>query len=304
MVKKKSQLLLGAHMSIAGGLDQALLRGASIGCTAIQIFTHSNRQWAVKKLTQENIDAFINTQKQTGITHVVVHASYLINLGSKSAITVKKSVQTLQEELTRCNELGIPYLVLHPGSGLTPAQDCIKQIAQYIDEILDNVSGSSMILIENMAGQGSSVGYTFEQLASCRSLVKNKKRVGFCFDTCHGWTSGYDFSTEKNYQKMWEDFDSIIGLSHLKAMHMNDSKKPVGSRVDRHEHIGKGTMGLEPFKLLMNDERFFDIPKILETPKAETDLKHDEQNMETLKNLLTAKNRKLLDHKIAIVKDF
>ncbi len=293
----KKQLLLGAHMSIAGGVEKAIYRGSSIGCTAIQLFTESNRRWSFKRFEQHQIELFKQAEKETGLTHVMAHASYLINMGSTSKATLEKSAHALLEELNRCEQLAIPYLVLHPGSGLTPAADCLKQVAQNVEAVLKHHTGSTMILFENMAGQGTSIGHTFEQLAFLRKSIKDK-RIGFCFDTCHGWAAGYDFSTEKSYDSMWQSFDKVVGLKHLKAIHVNNSQKGLGSRVDRHEDIDKGTIPLEAFRLLFNDPAFFSIPKVLETPSGkehETGLANYLRNMNVLRDLLTTKTREVLN---------
>ena len=290
---KKEKLLLGAHMSIAGGLSEALIRGASIGCTAIQIFTKSNRQWAPKEPTQEEISLFAKTQKETGITQVIAHASYLINMGSPDPDIHRKSVIAATKELKVCEDLGIPFLVIHPGSYTTSTpEQAIVAIAQGVEKILHHVPGSSMILLETMAGQGTVIGRTFKELAAIRELISDKHRVGICLDTCHVFAAGYNIATEMGYASLWKDFDKTIGLSHLKAFHLNDSKKECGSCVDRHEDIGKGEIGLEGFRLLMNDERFFSLPKILETPKA--DLLDDAKNMATLKKLLSEETKQKL----------
>lgn len=276
--------LLGAHLSIAGGIEKAFYAGASIDCTALQIFTHSNRQWAIKDISQQTIEATKEAQKETGIKHVLVHASYLINLGTASADTYKKSLNALEKELEHCSALSFPYLVLHPGSGLANPQACMKQISEAINEVLHKTKSSTTILLEIMAGQGTSVGRNFEQLAEIKSGIHEKKRIGFCIDTCHLWAAGYDFSTEKGYHKVWKEFDDILGYEYLKGIHMNDSKNPLGSHVDRHQEIGKGTIGMEAFRLLMNDPHLQDVPKVLETPKKElADYAH---NMKVLRDLI------------------
>ncbi len=282
-------------MSIAGGLEQAVKRGESIGCTAIQIFTKSNRQWDAKPLTQEAIDAFKQAFSDSPISakHVVTHATYLINLGSPDRSISHKSALALSQELERCNALGIPYLVLHPGSHVDSGEEhCLEQIGDNLNKILDEDTGNTIILLENMAGQGSTMGYTFEQLATMRGLVNNKKRIGFCFDTCHAFAAGYDLRTPKSYEATWHHFDKVLGLEHLHAIHLNDSKKELGSHVDRHEEIGKGQLGLEPFRLLFNDPRFFDVPKILETPKDT--LEDYAHNMETIRKLLSRETMGIL----------
>lgn len=277
-------VLLGAHLSIAGGIDKAFYAGASIGCTALQIFTHSNRQWAIKDLSQDSIEAVKKAQQETGIKHPFVHASYLINIGSEKPAIAKKSAVTLVKELQRCSELNIPYLILHPGSGGTDKKATITQISTIINEVLDHEAHTT-ILIELMAGQGNSVGATFEELALMKKGIRKKKRIGFCIDTCHLWAAGYDFSDEKGYHKVWKEFNTILGYEDLGAIHINDSKNPLGSHVDRHQEIGKGTIGIEAFRLLMNDSHLQKVPKILETPKKElTDYAH---NMKLLKSLIS-----------------
>lgn len=289
----KKRLLLGAHMSIAGGFHQAIHAGQSIHCTTIQIFTKSNRQWASKKITDAEIEKFQHSLKASSIEQIVAHSSYLINIGSPNKETEQKSVQALADELQRCQSLQIPYLVVHPGSHLEgPIEHCLETIARNINIILNEHRGSTMILIELMAGQGTTVGNTFEQLASIRDQINDKNRIGICFDTCHAWSSGYDFSNSKKYDSMWQKFDDTIGIQNLKVIHMNDSKALCGSHVDRHESIGKGHIGIKAFGYIMNDERFFDIPKILETPK--TSLADDLLNMNVLKATLTPSTRKTL----------
>ena len=293
MAEKKQRLLFGAHMSIAGGIHLALERGESIGCTAIQIFTKSNRQWSAKKLITQDSNAFKTALKQSPIKSVIAHATYLINIGSPKKEIYQKSIKALALELQRCDQLGVPYLVLHPGSHLgTGEEECLQRIANNLNDVFDKAPGKTKILLETMAGQGSSVCYAFEHIAEILSKSAFKKRLGVCFDTCHAFVAGYDLRTKKTYEDTWKEFDKIIGLKKLKAIHLNDSKKELGSRVDRHEDIGKGTLGLEPFKLLFNDERFFDIPKILETPKD--DLKNDLRNMETIKKLISPRTKRTL----------
>lgn len=292
-MQKKHTLLFGAHVSISGGLEKAFQRGKSIGCTAIQIFTKSNRQWAAKPLTKNDIELFKQAHKSSPIKHVIVHASYLINIGSPNTDTHKKSVAALEKELKRCEQLGIRHLVLHPGSHLKTGEDeCLKKVASSLDSIFEKIPGNTMILLETMAGQGSSLCYVFEHIKKIMRYSSHKKRLGVCFDTCHAFAAGYDFRTPKTYEAMWKKFDKTIGLNKIKAMHINDSKKELGSRVDRHEDIGKGKIGTKAFSLLFNDERFFDVPKILETP-AKTELDYV-ANMKTIKKLISPTTRKKL----------
>ncbi len=292
---EKNKLLLGAHMSIAGGVEKALLEGASIGCTTIQMFTKSNRQWGAKRFTKEEIDLFLETKKTTGITSIVCHASYLINLASSDKNTAHKSITALKQELERCHELSIDYLVLHPGSAVKhDPQTALQQVAEGIDNALKESNGKVKILLETMAGQGSSLGSTLEELAVIKKAITHKSRIGFCIDTCHLFAAGYDFRTPTTYAHLWNTIDDLLGISNIHAIHMNNSKKALGSRVDRHEDIAKGEIPLEAFKLIMNDKRLFDIPKILETPK--TTLYEDKKNMETLIELMSPLTRKTLAH--------
>lgn len=292
----KSKLLLGAHISIAGGFEKSIERGASIQCTAIQIFTKSNRQWHAKPLKKEEIEAFLQVRKETPrIQSVVAHASYLINLAAPDKTIEEKSKESLLIELERCKLLEIPYLVLHPGAyGTSKLEVGIAKIAQNLNYIFDQHNGTTQILLENTAGQGSVIGSTFEQLAEIYHKIEKKDAIGFCFDTCHAFAAGYDFSMQESYEHVWHTFDTTLGINNLKTIHMNDSKKERGSNVDRHADIGKGNIGLEAFRLMMNDHRFFAIPKILETPK-ET-LEDDKKNLTILKELLSEETKKILQH--------
>ncbi len=283
MIKKNA--LLGAHMSISGGFENAIIDGESIGCTAIQIFTKSNRQWHAKKITEEQALAFREYLSKSTIKMVAAHASYLINIGSQNSDLAKKSIDALVDELDRCQTLGIPYLIFHPGSYINGDPDtCLKQIAENIDTIFSKTDSKTELLLETMAGQGTSVGHTFEQIATIIKLSHHKKRIGVCIDTCHVFSAGYDFRTKKEYNAMWKLFDSVIGLEKLKAIHINDSKTDLGSHVDRHADIGKGKIGLEAFTLLVNDKRFCKIPKLLETPKLT--LNDHKKNLDILKQLI------------------
>jgi len=285
-------LLLGAHLSVAGGLEQALLTAEHLGCTCVQIFTHSNRQWHVNPLTTEEIQRFVAIKKQLPDMHVVVHASYLINLASPKANVRQLSRTTLIHELNRCAQLGLTTLVLHPGSRLTSSEEeGMTHLIDGLNHSLEHSPETVSILLENMAGQGSSLGHTFEQLAFIRNQALHKKRLGICFDTCHAFAAGYDLTTSQSTKQVMQDFDRIIGLQHLQVIHMNDSKNKQGSLVDRHAHIGQGSISLEAFAFFMNDAEFFHVPKILETPKE--DLQDDIKNMTALKKLLTQKNKQL-----------
>jgi len=292
-MKHKKSLLLGAHMSVAGGYEQAIIRGQSIGCTAIQIFTKSNRQWYAKLIPEKEATLFKETFEHSTIKSIIAHASYLVNLASSQKATEEKAIQALIDELDRCELLGIKALVLHPGScGTLSKEEGMQQISTNLDKVLEKTTSSTMILLENMAGQGSALGSTFEELHHIRAKTHHKKRIGFCFDTCHAFAAGYDFTSEKSYQDMWKKFDALIGLEHLKALHINDSKQKQGAHLDRHEDIGKGQLGIQTFELIMNDPLLMDIPKILETPKE--DLQDDYRNLQTLMQVLDEKTRKEL----------
>ena len=280
----QKKLFLGAHMSITGGIDRSLEAAASIGCTALQIFTSSNRSWTTKSLTDEDIERVTIKQKEYNLP-IVSHCSYLINLASPSKSVQKNAYKSLVQELKRCHQLGIQYTVLHPGSRLdSPEDKALQQVATLLDEAFLETNNDVMILLETMAGQGTSIGGTFEQLGYLRNLIQQKKSVGICADTCHLFAQGYDLRTSENYEKVWENFDKEIGIKHLKVIHLNDSKKDLGSHVDRHEHIGKGKIGIEGFRMLMNDPRFESTIKILETPKSS--LNDDLINLTTLKRLI------------------
>lgn len=277
--------LLGAHMSAAGGVKNALIAGESIGCTAIQIFTASNRRWSYNLIKDDDVKDYLDHKKKSPIQVVISHASYLINLGSPKKEVVDKSIKALKAELQRCDQLEIPYVVLHPGSRLdSKEQDALMQIATNLTTIITETTSKCVILLETMAGQGSSVGNTFQQLATILNNTPAKK-IGICLDTCHIFAAGYNISDEDHYKQTIKQFDQIIGLEKLKAIHLNDSKKECGSCVDRHEHIGAGKIGLQAFKFIMNDTRFISIPKILETPK-ESSLKDDIRNLSELKKLI------------------
>jgi len=307
MTHRSHQLLLGAHMSIAGGFEKALIRGESINCTAIQIFTKSNRQWQAKPITDQEAETFQAHLKKSSIKVVMAHAMYLLNIASPDNKTWHGSIAAVIKELQRCHILNIPLLVMHPGARLTltPEQG-IARAAEAINHIFEgfnkelpsSAKNKPMLLIEIMAGQGSSICSSLQELASLIDQVDNKKQVGICIDTCHAFAAGYDFRTPETYKKFWKLVDESVGLSHVKAIHLNDSKKELGSHVDRHEEIGQGQLGLEPFSLLMNDPILFDVPKVLETPKD--DLSDYAKNMAKLIKTLTPKTRK----ELGIGKDF
>ena len=282
---EKTILLLGAHVSILGGFEKALERGEESGCSAIQVFTKSNRQWISKPIEKADALLFKKAQETSNILCVIAHASYLINIGSPDNQIREKSIAALLDELERCETLGIPFLVFHPGSYTHGSkEDCLKKIAQSINIILEQYSGKTCLILETSAGQGSSVGNTLEELASIKKLIKNQKKIGFCVDTCHIFAAGYDIRTIATYNLFWENFDKLLGIENLKVIHLNDSKKELNSNVDRHENIGSGALGVEAFRFIMNDKRLLSIPKIVETPKNSPF--DDIENLSLLKKLI------------------
>lgn len=273
-------------MSISGGVHTAVDRSTSIGCTALQVFTKNNNQWNGKPFTEEDIERYKEKIAAAGIAPVVSHDSYLINLCATNPDTLKKSRAAFIDELERCKQLGIPLLNFHPGSHLGAGDDeGIKRICESLN-MAHNATKDYAVksVLETTAGQGTNVGYKFEHLRAIIDGVEHPERMAVCIDTCHVFAAGYNIATETGYEETFKLFDEIIGLERLVAFHINDSKKGLGSHVDRHEHIGKGAIGLTGFRLLINDERFAHIPKILETPKSE-DLHEDVENMRVLKNL-------------------
>ena len=287
---------LGAHLSIAGGLPRAVDRAEASFCQALQIFTKSAGQWRARELPPDEIARFRLRLRQTKIRPVVAHNSYLINLAAADPVLRLKSIDALRDELDRAESLGLDGLVMHPGSYTSgTAEDGLKMIADALAGILQSrPGGTTTILLEHTAGQGTNLGHRFEHLAEIIDGLGGSPRVGVCLDTCHLLAAGYDICSEEGYQQTFRQFGSIVGFARLKAFHLNDSKKPCGSRVDRHEHIGQGCLGLEPFRRLLNDPRFATLPMLLETPKTDTpDGRRasdrdpmDTMNLETLRGLL------------------
>jgi deoxyribonuclease-4 len=285
---KAHPLLIGAHMSISGGVELAPLRGRDVGCACIQIFTKSNMQWAARPLAEKEIAAFKLNCARTGIAPVVAHNSYLINLGAPDAALAKKSFDSFLMELERCRALGLPAIIAHPGSHTGAGEaEGLRRIGNAVNELIERTSGSPVrLLLETTAGQGSNLGYRFEQLAEIMEGVREKSRVGVCLDTCHVFAAGYDIRTEDGYRRTMEEFDKVVGLKKLQAFHLNDAKGELGSKLDRHEQIGYGRLGKEPFRLLLRDERFAAIPKVLETPKGmKGKLEWDVINLRLLRQL-------------------
>lgn len=279
--------LIGAHMSISGGIFNAPLYGQEVGCSTIQIFTKNNNQWKARELSAEEVKRFLDNQKKTGINPIVGHNGYLINLASPREDLYHQSQQAMLVELKRAELLRLPYLVIHPGSHVGSGEkEGIERIISSINWLHQKTKGYRvMMLLETMAGQGSAIGYRFEQIAEIIEGVEGNRRLGVCYDTCHAFAAGYDIRTKKVYQATFREFDTVVGLSRLKVIHVNDSKRDLASRVDRHQHVGEGKIGLEGFRLLMNDTRWKNIPKILETPKEEGTEK-DLKNLDTLRNLI------------------
>jgi deoxyribonuclease-4 len=263
---------IGAHVSTAGGVENAPVNAHKIGAKAFALFTRNQRQWNAKPLTPQNIDGFKENCEKYGYkaSHILPHDSYLINLGHPDPLALEKSRNAFLDEVQRCELLGLDRLNFHPGSHLKKVDidECLKTISESINRTLDQTSGVSAV-IENTAGQGSNLGYSFEQIAQIIDGVEDKSRVGVCIDTCHAFTAGYDLRTADSFNKVFADFDSIVGFNYLQGMHLNDSKKELGTKVDRHDIIGEGFIGIKAFELLMNDERFNHIPMVLETPNSE-----------------------------------
>lgn len=259
---------IGAHVSASGGVQNAPLNAAKIGANAFAVFTKNQRQWTAKPLTTESIDEFKQNCADHGFEakHILAHDSYLINLGHPETEKLEKSRIAFLDEMQRCEQLGLDKLNFHPGSHLKkiPESECLATIAESINWTLDQTSGVSAV-IENTAGQGSNLGFKFEHLAEIIDQVEDKSRVGICIDTCHTFTAGYDLRTQESSEAVFAELDAVVGLNYLMGMHLNDSKKELGSRVDRHHSLGQGVLGLEVFKYIMNDSRFNDIPLILET---------------------------------------
>ena len=287
---------LGAHLSIAGGLPRAVDRAEASGCQALQIFTKSAGQWRARDLPPEEIALFKRRVRQTKIRPVVAHNSYLINLAAADPALRRRSIDSLRDELDRAEALGLDGLVMHPGSYTSGTETGgLRLIADGLAEILaSRPGGSTRILLEHTAGHGTNLGHRFEHLAEIIDLLGGSPRLGVCLDTCHLLVAGYDICSERGYQDTFRQFGAIVGFSRLKAFHMNDSKKPCMSRVDRHEHIGKGCLGLAPFRRIVNDPRFAKLPMLLETPKLDTPQSRrlsdidplDRMNLDALRRLI------------------
>ncbi|MCP4269235.1 MAG: deoxyribonuclease IV [Candidatus Brocadiaceae bacterium] len=259
---------VGAHVSAGGGVENAPLNAKAIGAKAFALFTKNQRQWKAKPLTSDNIEKFRQNCEANGYLpeHVLPHDSYLINLGHPEKEGLEKSRDAFLDEMQRCEQLGLKLLNFHPGSHLKKIEEdaCLKRIAESINIALDKTKGVSAV-IENTAGQGTNMGFRFEHLAAIIDNVDDKDRVGVCLDTCHTFTAGYDLRTKKAFKATMDEFEKIVGFKYLSGMHLNDSKPDLGARVDRHQSIGKGKLGVDPFRFIMNDKRFDEIPMVLET---------------------------------------
>ena len=284
-----SVAILGAHMSMAGGYYKAVEIADRAGCDCVQLFTKNNNQWRAKEITPEDVSRFRNALDELGISHPIAHDSYLINLASPDKALWRKSVDAFVVELRRAEQLGIPYVVAHPGAYTTSSEARgLRAIIRALNEVHRQTKEiRSKCLLETTAGQGTNLGWRFEHLATILDGVKDPERLGVCFDTCHVFAAGYSMGTEKQYKATMRDFNKVVGVRQIKAFHFNDSKTEFGSRVDRHAGIGRGHMGKEPFRFLLNDRRFRKVPMYLETPKGEENGKDlDVMNLQTLRRLI------------------
>jgi len=276
-------LLLGAHMSISGGVYNAIKRGEELGCTAIQIFTKNARTWKGKPYSKQEIEKFYENLKRSEVKIVVAHNIYLVNLASENPALIQNSLEDMRDEMMRCDQLAVQVLVFHPGTH-TNRKKGLKLIAKAIDTLYEDKSRVNLTL-ETTAGQGGNLGATFEEIAEIISQSSNSDKLNVCIDTCHIFAAGYELRTKSGYEKTLDAFDKIVGLNRLAVIHLNDSKYPLGSKRDRHEHIGKGYLGVEPFRFIINDSRFENVPKILETPQG-GGTEFDKMNLEVLKKLV------------------
>jgi deoxyribonuclease-4 len=279
------KLRLGAHQSIAGGVEKALPRGQEASCDTIQIFVKSPNRWASKPLADENVVAFKEAVAETGIWPVFAHAPYLLNLATPDDALWNRSIGVLVDDLERCERLGLPGLVIHAGSHMGSGEEAgLARIAAALDEAHARLPGyGTQIWLETTAGQGAHLGYTFGQLRAMIDGTKEPGRLGICFDTAHAFAAGYELRTREGYDATWAEFDAVLGLERLKAIHLNDSKRELGSRVDRHEHIGQGLLGLEPFRFLVNDPRLRGRPMVLEIDASQEEFR---ENLDLLRSLI------------------
>jgi len=280
----------GAHLSVAGGLENAFQAGVEVGCDCLQVFVKNQRQWHAPTLTDEQTARYREAADATGLTPVVAHASYLLNLASPDASNRARSVRAMIDELERCEALGVSALIFHPGAHMDDTLEAgIERIVASLDQVHRACRGfTSMILLETTAGQGSAIGWHFDHLSAILDGVKLSDRLAVCLDTCHLFAAGYDFRTSEGYATMIDEMDRAFGVNRVRCIHTNDSKKPCGSRVDRHEHIGKGKIGKAGFAHFVNDPRFADVPFILETPKGKDGrgTNFDKVNLKRLRSLV------------------
>lgn len=272
MVKENRSrpLLVGAHVSIAGGIEKAFARGEAIGATAIQVFTRNASRWQAKPLSSTSVAAFRGARGKSDIDYVAAHDSYLINLASPDTELRNKSILAFVDEMVRCSQLGIGDLVMHPGAHVGQGSEAgLQTLLESFRQVFDQAPQDVRVLVENTAGQGTCLGSRFEELAKILECLSSYN-LAICFDTCHGFAAGYDLSSTEGYAAVLEEFDRLLGIESLALFHVNDSKKPLGSRVDRHDHVGRGLIGPDGFKALMRDPRFAGIAKIIETPPGES----------------------------------
>lgn len=283
-----SGLLLGAHFSIAGGLHRALYTAREYGCDTLQIFTKNASTWREKHLGAGEISRFDQARKDTRISRIASHTSYLINLATDDHKKHRLSCEALKNELLRSHQLGIPCVVHHPGAHMGQGEAAgLRKVAASINRIFDQTGKlDPLLLLETTAGQGTVLGHKFEQLAAILAQIRPSGRVGVCLDTCHIFAAGYDIRSRLAYHRTIEQFDRTVGLKRLHLIHLNDAKRELGSRVDRHQHIGEGAIGIDAFSLLMNDARLRAIPKILETPKGKGSVDFDSVNLARLRSLI------------------
>jgi deoxyribonuclease-4 len=275
-------------MSIAGGIEKAIERGADVGCETLQVFTKNNTQWKGKRITGKDAGSFSQARELYGISPIVAHDCYLINLAASNRQVYRKSVKAFAQEMKNTRMLGLPYLIFHPGAHTGLGVEAgLNQISESLNMLLEAEENSRpMLLLETTAGQGTSLGRSFEELAFIIAGVKRKEKVGVCYDTCHTFAAGYDIRTREACEQTFQEFDRIVGVEKLRVFHFNDAKRELGARIDRHEHIGRGKIGLEGFRYIINDNRFRGLPVILETPKEnDKGKKMDPVNLKILRSL-------------------
>lgn len=279
-------MILGAHTSTSGGLEQAIIRGAEVGCDCIQIFVKNNMQWFGKPYGPDELGAWAREVASGKVKFIFAHTGYLINLGAPDGDNREKSIKSLKQEINFCNDLGLPFLVLHPGAHLKQGEEeGLRRIIAGLDEVFAETVSPARVALEITAGQGTCLGYKIEHLAAIFDGVKHAERLGVCLDTAHLFAAGYDIRTPEGWNAVISRLDSLIGLANLLGVHLNDSKSDLGSHVDRHEHIGKGKIGAEAFRAIVNDTRLERLPGCLETPKSK-DMHEDRENLAVLRGLL------------------